>query len=229
MGLIHSPSIVRDGLTCYLDIENPRSYYNGNTWYDLSGNNINATFVNTITYQPSKPAYLATNGTNSYINIASFIQSIDNTDNTFSMWFKCPTTPPNNDPVISDNYGPEWGIWRDQNNDVRAYAYGNSGPTNIANDEWVNVTFSWFASPGDSGGPYFITTWINGEIIGIGPNITGVVGNGLNDTSFKIGADPSNSSQYMEVHVSVVQHYNRRLTDSEVKQNVNALRGRYGV
>ena len=228
MGLMHSPSIVRDGLTCYLDIENPRSYYNGNIWYDLSGNNINATFVNTITYQPSKPAYLATNGTNSYIDIASFIQSLDNTDNTFSMWFKCPTTPPNNDPVISDNYGPEWGIWRDQNNDVRAYVYTN-GTKNIEvdNNEWVNVTFSWFASPGDSGGPYYRTTWFNGEAVEVDYSAT--VGNGLNDTSFKIGADPNNSSQYMEVHVSVVQHYNRRLTDSEVKQNFNALRGRYGV
>lgn len=227
MGLAHSPTIVRDGLTCYLDVESPRSFSGGNTWYDLSGNNINATFVNTITHQPSKPAYLATNGSNSYIQISSFIQSIDTTDNTFSMWFKCPTTPTSNDPVISDNYGPEWGIWRDQNNDVRAYVYGNAGPTRVANNEWVNVTFSWYASAGNSGGPYFITTWINGEVKQT--NLTGTVGNGLNDTPFRIGADPSNGAQYSEVHVSVVQHYNRRLTNTEVKQNFDALRGRYGI
>lgn len=44
MALGHSPQIVRDGLVLYLDAANPKSYSgSGTTWYDLTGNNNNAT------------------------------------------------------------------------------------------------------------------------------------------------------------------------------------------
>lgn len=43
MSLSHSPKIVTDGLTMYLDAKNPKSYSGSGTWKDVSGNSYYAT------------------------------------------------------------------------------------------------------------------------------------------------------------------------------------------
>ncbi len=56
MGLAHSPSIVSDGLVLYVDAANLRSYSgSGNTWYDLSTNSNHGQKTNS-------PSYITTAG-----------------------------------------------------------------------------------------------------------------------------------------------------------------------
>jgi hypothetical protein len=51
LSLSKSTSFVTDGLLLHLDAGNDSSYNgSGTTWYDLSGNNRNATLVNTPTF-----------------------------------------------------------------------------------------------------------------------------------------------------------------------------------
>ena len=46
--------------------------------------------------------------------------------------------------------------------------------------------------------------------------------------AIKVGADvPTN--RYLDGRISVAMVYNRALTSSEVEQNFNATRGRYGI
>ena len=51
MAISRGPKLVTNGLSLYLDAANSSSYSGtGSTWYDVSGNNRNATLFNTPTY-----------------------------------------------------------------------------------------------------------------------------------------------------------------------------------
>jgi len=58
--------IVQDGLQLLLDAGVKDSYVSGDTWYDLSGKNNNATLYNTPTYTKLNGGALGFNGTNEY-------------------------------------------------------------------------------------------------------------------------------------------------------------------
>ena len=62
MALRHSPKIVTDGLVLALDAANTRSYPgSGSTWFDLSGNNHNAT-LNSVTHSTVNGGVFVTAG-----------------------------------------------------------------------------------------------------------------------------------------------------------------------
>lgn len=226
MAIAYSPQIVTNGLSLYIDAGNAKSYPgSGATWVDLSGNGLNWTLVNSPTYNSS--GYFRFNGTTQYAERASFIQSFDNTNNTFSVWFRPVSTPAGNRPVWSDNFGPELGVWIDNLNDVRSWVYANAPVVNVPNNTWVNVAFTYFANAASSGLTYQVSTYINGVLTE--ENRSGTVGNGLNDIPLNIARDPGQPTLFSNIDVSIWQHYNRRLTGAEIRQNFNAIRGRYGI
>jgi hypothetical protein len=54
--------------------------------------------------------------------------------------------------------------------------------------------------------------------------------NNYSDTSYHIGGDgPPTSSYWFQGNIATTQIYNRALTQSEVTQNYNALKDRYGL
>ena len=78
MGLIHSPSIVSDGLVLALDAQNSRSYGgSGTTWTDISYRGNNGTLTNGPTFEPGGPFAGSTggsiyfDGTGDYLRVAS--------------------------------------------------------------------------------------------------------------------------------------------------------------
>ena len=70
MGLNYNPTIVPDGLVMYLDPANSRSYSgSGNTWYDLSGNSLNATLVSSPSYTTSNIGTFVLDGSSNYFTL----------------------------------------------------------------------------------------------------------------------------------------------------------------
>jgi hypothetical protein len=225
MGIAYNTSTVRDGLVLHLDAANVKSYPgSGTTWFDISGNNLHWTLFNNPVYSSG---YFRFNGTNQYAQRSTLAQNVDNTSNTFSIWFRPVSTPVTNRPVWTDNCGPELGVWIDQSNNVRTYVYAGSTATNVSNNTWVNITFSYFSPAGNSGLQYQFSTYRNGNLIQL--NLSGTVGNGLNDLPMTIAFDPCAAGTYTNIDVSVWQHWNRRLSDQEIQQNFEATRGRYGI
>jgi hypothetical protein len=51
----------------------------------------------------------------------------------------------------------------------------------------------------------------------------------LNNTSIKVIASGTSNSQFFPGNIAQVSIYNRALTATEVQQNFNALRGRFGI
>lgn len=226
MALAHSPSIPRRNLALYIDAKNPKSYPGSRTtWFDISGNNLNWTLVNAPTYNAA--GYFTFNGIDQYAERNGLIQSLDISFQTISIWFRPVSTPAANRPVWSDSFGPEIGVWIDQNNDVRSYVYGSSNATNVPNNNWVNVLFNFQTAAPNSGLSYKFIPYINGSPIQA--NITGTVGNGLNDLPLNIARDPGQPTLLSNIDVAIFQHWTVLLTTEEVQQNFQALRGRFGI
>ena len=68
MGMSAGPDVVEDGLVMALDAANTRSYPgSGSTWFDISGNNHNAT-LNSVTHSSVNGGVFVTAGSlDSYI------------------------------------------------------------------------------------------------------------------------------------------------------------------
>ena len=218
MGLAHSPRIVTDGLVLALDAANTKSYPgSGTTWTDLSGNGNDGTLDNSVTYTSSNSGGLSFDGTDELVSLPKIITTSDFTVCQF-------ITP------ISDT-GEGWtfeqyngGIGRLIINTVSSFLRFFIGGTAIT----TNITLT-------SNQPYFICCsrtgstgkiYINGNL-----NVSGTLtSNALDDTTCSIGGSKtfSTGKQFIgDIYTTSV--YNRELSASEIQQNFNALRGRFGI
>ena len=94
MGLSYNPSSVSDGIVLYLDAANPRSYAGtGTTWYDISGNSNNATFVDSPTYLSVPQPYFNFDGSNDYMRIVRSPSMSPTSGLTQEVWFNYPSIP----------------------------------------------------------------------------------------------------------------------------------------
>lgn len=86
-----TPSIITSGLILNLDAGNPASYPGtGTTWTDLSGNNRNGTLVNGTSYSSANGGTMVLDGVNDYIDLGS---NLNLTKLTFTCWIKTSGTP----------------------------------------------------------------------------------------------------------------------------------------
>jgi len=201
-------------------------------WTDISGYNNHFT-LNDISWNAS--GYFSFNGSTSYAESNPSTPNsftADNDASTVSVWFR-PTSNQGgaNKAIITDNAGPEYGIWYDGTN-VRSYAYAatNSVGATAVND-WVNVTMvvPYAARPGDAGsgstGVYRVRQYINGKLSGSDTSST--VGNGLNDWPLNIGRDlAGGGTAYFTGDIGFVAIWQTALNDADIMKVYNTLRGR---
>jgi len=222
MGLAHSPRIVTNGLALCLDAGNPQSYTgSGTTWKDLSGNG----YTHTLTSAPfttidgvscfntSTTGRINDSGTtftfgSSHTMIAWARPLADSQVGTWrTLW----RTQPDDHPLLIQDATNLIGYW--DNNGANFVSYGlNLGTLGLEN-KWT--MFSLVASGGTT------TLYINN---GSSTGSVAYTASGMSHDA--IG---SNNGSQPFGYVSVAQLYNRALTASEVAQNFNALRGRFGI
>jgi hypothetical protein len=224
MAFKFSPRIVTDGLVLYLDAANERSYNGfGTTWYDLSPSKNNGTLVNGVQFNDDNN-YFTFNGTSNYVSTTYNAQL---TDFTICLWFK-PGDSTNNTSarLIDKNY--QTGFW-----------LGKNAATGEAN--------SWGGGVKE-GSPYGIyltlldTQWNFLVSVRSGTTHT-LYGNGItNTTSNTVSATALdttimtigtvtgfNPQQCFKGNIAVAQVYDRALSSTEVLQNYNALKTRFGL
>jgi hypothetical protein len=216
MALAHSPSIVMNGLVLCLDAGNTKSYPgSGTTWNDISGNGNHGSLINGVSYSSSNGGVLVTNGTNQYIDVIGLNLSTSNNTVMCATRYVDLTTPGRIVSARSNN----WLLGHHSGNNSSYYAEGwvynpsNSGSGNI----WRIYTATGDYS-NDSWGIY-----VNGQFIT--SNANGI--NGPN--GFSLGRYGPGNTQYSKAEISVLYCYNRVLSNTEIQQNFNALRGRYGI
>jgi hypothetical protein len=85
MGLIHSPSIVSDGLVLALDAQNSRSYGgSGTTWTDIAYRGNNGTLTNGPTFEPGGPFAGSTGGSVYFDGTGDYLTVINGSFLTFT-------------------------------------------------------------------------------------------------------------------------------------------------
>ena len=220
MGVNYNPGIVTNGLVLCLDAANKKSYSgSGNTWIDLSGNGNTGTLINNPTFNSSNNT-ITLNGTSQYITGNCGPSFTNGAAYTSILWFKLAT-------ISGEQHLIE--LQGGQNNGVQFYSYGGVGTLNTNN--YGNLTGGPAIVPGtwnmavqakDASGN--AAMYLNGVLIASGTLPT----YGL-ATKYYIGEFVGGGSYYLNGQISIAQMYNRMLSASEISQNFNAIRGRYGI
>ncbi len=233
MALAHSPRIVRDSLAFYLDAANTKSYPgSGTTWTDISGKGNDGTLTNGPTFSSDNGGCIVFDGSNDHIGMLGTATDLGINDTSssfsFSVWFKTGTT---SEKYMFDNFdGSTQDIsCRLDGGELELYLRGSSG--GIVNavrygsytlNAWNNAVYNFDSSTS----PDIFTAYVNG--INTGTSTSHFSGNFESGSNFRIGMRPAGGGQFSG-RIACAMLYNKSLTEAEVKQNYNALKGRFGL
>ena len=248
--LAHSPSIVMNGLVLALDAGNTKSYPgSGTTWTDLSGGGNTGTLTNGPTYSSANGGSIVFDGVNDYINMGNSQAGNFGTSNfSINAFFRC-TLGSNNAGIfcksIGDNPTTEYGWLLDTPSGTQLgfaiattnSAWGSSGSyscqstgLSINDGNWRMATIVGDRTQTN------ISMYINGVLQTLqgfvgGLNQFNTVGNVTNTYNLVLGSESDAGAGQLPFtgNIAQVSIYNRALSATEVSQNFNALRGRFGV
>jgi Concanavalin A-like lectin/glucanases superfamily len=224
---IATKGIVQSGLVLNLDAGVSSSYSgSGTTWTDISGSGNTGTLTNGPTYSSANGGSIVFDGVDDYVTLSSSQIAPGTGAFTWNFWIKL--------------------------NDLSNYSILFSGTGSnsiygvIAVNHPVNYGFTYYANgfnivgPAMSFGSWYYVTFVGnggadgsrnlklyGNTIQAGSTFT----NNYNFTSTTpiIGANHSSFAELMRGNISNVSYYNRALTATEISQNYNALRNRFGI
>lgn len=237
MGLSHSPNIVTNGLSMYVDVTNTKSYPgSGTSWFDLGPNKL--VFTSTGTQTPletvSNVKSFGFNGAG-YWECSTNASTVDfGGDCTLLMWIRSEDiglrkTVFEKAGTIYQSYEQEiavtWEVAENFSWYSRYSTYDYAGTASISLNTWalVGIKMSTGKTAAARTGLYSINggSWVGGAYVSnsstplvaagalrIGAGYAGIVDNG---------------------NIASVICYNRMLNDAEILQNFNALRGRFGL
>jgi hypothetical protein len=212
MGTYYNPRIVTNGLVLALDAGNTKSYPgSGTAWTDLSGLENNGTLEGGAGYNSSNGGAIVFDGTNDYIT--SSFATTSGQAVTYCGWlYSTETTATYRNFVDSASASPM--IWWNTSGQIEfdAALYTT---TTVYRNQWVHVALS--KPSGSSSASYYV----NGVLTATGSAYTTPA---TTPTWFNRAA-----AQTWKGNCSNIQVHNRALTASEISQNFNAMRGRYGI
>ena len=225
MGLIHSPRIVRDGLVLDLEAANIKSYPgSGTTWTDISGKGYDGTLINGPTFSSDNLGCVVFDGSNDRVDGVHNSELNLRNDLTVECWFR--RTGGRSDWVRvfgkGDSSNRTYGLWYHVNQNY--FLYQRYGPSSFNVLPTIPVVLNkWYHMVGTSSGSTH-TLYLNGVNVGTASN----------SSTFHSSTDPykvgSHDGLYHHIgNVSNCRIYNRGLSEAEVKQNYNALKGRFGL
>ena len=231
MSLGHSPRIITDGLALYLDAANLKSLPSNTIWYDLSGNGLDVTLLNS----PSQSTnYLAFNGTTQAGYIPYDARLSPTSQITLSAWVTTDWQTTGNVRVLSKT---ESGGYQLSINDISGQVGCTihvGGTYRYCTVAKATVTSGWHHMLATCDGRYiklyFDSVLVATTDLGSYMLLTYTYNNNLVIAS-EAGAGSTNSiaANYILGSIGTVQIYNRALSIDEIRQNFNALRGRYGI
>jgi hypothetical protein len=255
MSFVHSPKIVTDGLVLSLDAGNTKSYMSGSTtWFDKSGRGNNGTLTNGPTFNSSNGGSIVFDGADDYVTMGNILNDgiLAGTNNKFTLgaWvYKNIESAQGS--LIAKSADSNLGVNQRQliynfRNSKFDFVYIGKPDTsgyfrvittiNTYNiQQWYNTYITYDGSINTNNGLDRVKIYINGQLVPI--ELTFAQGT-LNNTieggtaQLAIGATVSNSGGSfgnIDAKISIAQIYNRALSASEVLQNYNATKSRFGL
>jgi hypothetical protein len=238
MAFHYSPKLVNDRLLLYLDAINTKSYpMTGATWSDLRFRNQvprSATIVNGSTYSESS---ILLDGSNQHITLPQITTNTTVNNYSFGLWFKPTNTITSSNTNFYMLFEAQYTLIANAP-DNYIYFLNSGGKitfgTNTPNNNLLTTTATWsstswynvFCTYASSTGTKKI--YVNGNLEN---SISGVNNSYLNtSTYFSLGVYSSPSKIWnFPGKISNMLVYNKTLSDSEVLQNYNAIKTRFGL
>ena len=227
MAFRYSPKIVTDGLVLYLDAANTKSYVSGSTiWNDLSRSGNNGTLTNGPTFNSANGGSIVFDGSNDYVKPPSS-STLQLTNFTLSSWVRINVQNIQQfivDTSTSVSNGSGYSYRINSDNKIRFWAYDANNNLNsntiISPNIWYNILVTY------NNTTKLQSIYINGvfDISNTHTN-TFVVSN---LTNLQIGSS-SILGGYLNGRISQTSIYNRDLSASEILQNYNATKSRFGL
>jgi hypothetical protein len=210
--------MVVDGLSFLVDANYPGSFLtSSNTWFDVSGYSRNGTLQNGTTFSSSASGSLLFDGINDRVEFGNWSISYP----TVSAWvYK--TSSASSQGICRKNVS--WAV--SQFNGTLQVAPGtnwtfyNTGYT-IPLNTWVNIVYV-YSGTGVTGSQ---VVYVNGSAIWGTSSASGPLPS--NGNLVRVGFDDNN--WWWGGLISQVSIYDRPLSASEVSQNFNAQKSRYGL
>jgi hypothetical protein len=216
MAFNYSPKTITNGLVLYLDASNPKSYVSGSsTWIDLGRNNKNATINPTyVTYDSSNGGVLQFSGNGTIAQGGSITGSAQylSSANTVEFTWYAPTL--SSGQILSNpdySYGESGAVYDKNGANPNSVSLGWA--TNVWN--YTTVTFN---------GSTTTTTYKNAVLVTSRSTMdwSGLTGN------LPLGAR-SWAPYTQNFKLGFIKIYNRVLSTTEISQNFNAVRTRFGL
>ena len=226
MALSRGPKIVTNGLVLYLDAANKLSYPgSGTVWKDLSGNSNTGTLTNGPTFSAGNMGSVVFDGTNQYASLGTFT-GFGTSNRTLCCWANSTATAGSRRVVTfalddSATDQPNSGI--QLQNNIGAFFWGGTPYNGNITFGYTNGTWAFLVLTITSG--QVGIGYVNGVSVGTATS-TGVVA--TNPICY-LGRYNTNYGQYFQGSLSTFLVYNRVLSASEVLQNYNANKSRYGL
>jgi hypothetical protein len=207
------PSIVTDGMVLSLDAANTKSYVSGSTvWRDMSGNNYSGSLINGPAFSSENGGAIVFDGVNDYVS-TTFTVPAQNTTTSFS--WNCWVYPirNNNRDIFMGNRNTTLNFIKLTSNNFEYYpmSFGGTMTLNV----WQNIciiknltNFFYYKN-----GTQIATTTSSATLLA---------------NPFFIGGD-NTADEYSQGSVALSTVYNRALPASEISQNYNAQKSRFGL
>lgn len=210
------PQIATDGLVLFLDASNQKSYPgSGSTWYDLSGNNRNFSLVGSLVHDSF---YFDGFNDSNYASGSSY--SHRNDDYTYNIWFMYDvlTTYAT---IFENGSWSDTLLYRSYNSIIQVYAEGGyfgQHSFGYTTNQWYNVVLRRQSSTSQS--------FINGIA---GNTLTLNVDINLANQNMFLLRSQHTTNQFTNGKLSVFSLYDEALSDSQILDNYNSLKGKFGL
>lgn len=226
MGIGYNPRIVTDGLVFCFDAKNAKSYPgSGTVCYDLTKNSTTGEAVNSPTYNSEGYFSFVTDDYLRFTNSTA----LDVQTFTIEVWVKTNATSQNGfwfeKGTVNSQYSlfQEGGsiICRIHNGTTLVNTMSVPTATYMNTTNWYQVAFT-FTSGAQR-------CYINANQVGTGTTTATVSTNAGGMSIGAYGGYSGGKSYFYNGNLASCKVYNKVLTQAEVKQNFNAIGGRYGI
>jgi hypothetical protein len=239
-------NIVADGLVLYLDSANTKSYVSGSTvWNDLSRSILNGTLTNGPTFNTGNGGSIVFDGTNNFIQlgVTPKLQFTNSDPYSISSWVYWTPVGSNFNTLlcygdvagVAPAFGDEGYYLTLDNNVLRSQSFlfdyfdgvtfkgiqGNAGVVPI--NSWFNIVGT--STSNNANG---LKIYINGvlssyTIRSLGPPASINYANSV----FNVGA--RDVTTFFNGRIANTMVYNKELSSTEVLQNYNVTKSRFGL
>jgi hypothetical protein len=227
--------IVTNGLILDLDAAKKDSYPGtGTAWNDISGNRNNGTLTNGPTFNSSNGGNIVFDGTDDYVNLPNTSTSLSFGNLNFSVFVWTNVSSFNQYSAFIGKADAtatrkEWCLQVSRQvtfqpafiatDNTSTWAVELNSPSTLNYNQWYNIGVSRVGARFD--------LYINGISVA---NTTNNITISSNNLDVEIGRLVSDSTYDFTGRISNILIYkNQGLSSSEILQNYNALKGRYGL